>query len=131
MTETIDYCAGGIGEVPDTDDLQQYFPLQGDPLTGKEEDPAGMPQSRAGTFSKLRVSVLSHDRGTTTLTLREKVSGTWGDTTIKVSFNGTGTFEDNTHTEPFSVGDNFAWEFDFAERGTTVISYVSLEVEYT
>jgi len=136
MGEKVDYCVGGIRAV-ESGDSKQKAPLQGDLLTGADYASASVPESRAGAFSNLRILVLDHDRGDTSVRLMKYNSGNnqWEDTGLGVSFDDEDSFPqlfEDTETEPieFSAGDKFCWEIEMETSGSTVVSYISVQVEF-
>lgn len=138
MGEKIDYCVGGIQEVPSTNELKQKATLQGDTLTGAEYTSASVPESRAGQFFNLRALILAHNRGNATLRLMTYNIGNnqWEAAGLEVTFNNGATFPrlcENTTSGPitFSAGAKFCWEIEFAGGGSTIVSYISVQVEFT
>ncbi|HZW09342.1 MAG TPA: hypothetical protein VFF69_05505 [Phycisphaerales bacterium] len=135
MPDIIDYCTGGEVIVPNTSALQQYATIQGDLLTGADAADAYIEQSRAGTLSNLRVYVLAHGRGPTTVTLEK--TGDQPTSPLQISFDDDNTFpalfEDNSNTVSFDAGDKLRWLIDFDEAhpsDSTILSYISVKVEF-
>lgn len=133
MSEIIDYCTGGISTVPSDETANsQQFTLQGDLLGGANQEAASMPESRAGTFRRLRVLVLENTSGTVTVKL-VRHGPVQPNPTLKVTIenNETGLFEDNSHSVPCYEGSKYRYRVTLEEWGeTTRLGYISMQLEF-
>lgn len=88
--------------------------------TATEAD-AEMLWRQNGTFSNLLIHVVANDRGTSTFKTRKATA----DGNLVISFTGTGKFEDTTHSDAVTAGEDWHAQLITGAGGTVFGPYAS------
>ena len=92
-----------------------------------------MERREGGSVSNLRVRVIQHELGNTSVTLMKNGSATSLTVAFSESDSFPATFEDATHSVSFSATDTLAWLIEFADSthgDETTMTYISAKVVF-
>ena len=112
-------CVNSLGNNPNTGN--NFYPLEGvadNLLSSTTEAKDKIRQRKAGTIKNGAINVFNNGGGVT-FTLKSRKNGANGTISISITSNGTGFFEDTTHSDSVVAGDDYCWNLDTTSAGGT------------